>query len=231
MDQDQKVYVFSMEMGRDQFWSRLLSRLAGVDATRMAKGTLNKRELRKLVKAKKDLEKVKGNLFLDDTTYDATDLINKAAELIAEHGPGVVIIDYLQMAQSEPGESMYEKVSRVSRQYKLVGKGMQVPVFTLAQMNREGEDLTEDSETHDSVLEGSGKIEQYADVVLMLLGLRRPGIVRRTIVQHKDRHRESGHRIRLSFNQSIMRFEEEGFWTNITRGPAPQTMKAKDFFN
>jgi replicative DNA helicase len=116
---------------------------------------------------------------------------------------------------------------------------MHVPVFCLAQMNREGEDLNEDSETLDSVLEGSGKIEQYADVIIFILGLRRPGIVQRTLVLHKERHREAGYRIKLDFNQPVMTFEHSGAWAtraqaiNAASAPvqAPKTVTKKDFFS
>lgn len=217
-------YIYSMEMSRDQFWQRMLARMAGVDATRLRDGKINKTEMRKLIRARKYLEKYPMPIFLDDTTYDSTELVNKCSEQIAENGPGVVFIDYLQMAQEQEREGDYAKVSRVAREYKLLGKGMAVPVVALTQMNREGEDLTIDSETIDRVLEGSGKIEQYADVILIILGPRKPGIVLRVIVQHKDRHREPGHRFRLDYHQALMRFEKEGHWGRIAKAANQMSM-------
>ncbi len=228
------VYIYSMEMSKDQLWKRMLSRIAQVDGNRLNKGDLIRSELKRLLKAQKVFDKLP--IIVDDTTYDSVEVVNKAAAQIAEFGKGVVMIDYLQMATNHPLERNYEKVSRVSREYKLLAKGMEVPVFALAQMNREGEDLNEDSETLDSVLEGSGKIEQYADVIIFQLGLRRPGIVRRTLVLHKERHREAGHRIKLDFNQPVMTFDHEGAWTVLANQINAQTKQntptnARKFFS
>jgi len=209
------VYVYSMEMSKQQFWLRLLSRIAQVDGKRLQKGTLLGSEWKRIIRTIRDIKQNPLPILVDDTTYDSTDVVNKAAELIARHGYGAVLIDYLQMATNRENERNYDKVSRVCREYKLLAKGMHVPVLALAQMNREGEDLNEDSETLDSVLEGSGKIEQYADVIIFLLGLRRPGIVQRTLVLHKERHREAGHRIKLDFNQPVMTFGSHGKWSAI----------------
>lgn len=228
------VFIFSMEMTRDQLWLRMLCRIAQIDAKRLQKGTLNKTELRRLIAAEKKLAASPLPIFVDDTTNDAGEVINVAGELVSQHGKGVVMIDYLQMATNYRGESHYEKNSRVPRQYKLMAKALNVPAFVLAQMNREGEDLTEDSETLDTVLEGSGKIEQYADVILFLLGMRRPGIVKRVLVLHKERHREAGHRVPLDFNQPMMTFEHEGFWAVQAQqiiSSMNKTVSPRDFFS
>lgn len=229
------VYLFSMEMTRDQVWMRLLSRVAQVDGKRLQKGTLNKTEWRRILAAEKLINEKGLPIYVDDTTLDASEVVNTAAEMIGTHGHGLVMIDYLQMATNHQGESHYEKNSRVPREYKLLAKAMHVPVFVLAQMNREGEDLTEDSETLDTVLEGSGKIEQYADVILFVLGMRRPGIVRRVVVVHKERHREAGHRVKLDFNQPVMTFEPEGFWAmqaqQVMSAPQLKSVTPRDFFS
>lgn len=228
------VYVYSMEMGKEQFWARLLSRIAQVDGKRIAKGTLVSAEWRRILTAQRSYKKNPLPIFVDDSTYDAGEVVNKAAEQIAKYGKGIVMVDYLQMATNLPDESAYSKNSRVPRQYKLLAKGMKVTVFCLAQMNREGEDLTEDSETVDNVIEGSGKIEQYADVILFFLGLRRPGIVRRVCVIHKERHREAGYRVKLDFNQPVMTFESEGFWAARAASMSPiiqTSVKSTDFFS
>lgn len=234
------VYIYSMEMTKDQFWTRLLARAAQVDGKRLQKGTLVYSEWRRVLRAKKELEDRPLPIFIDDSTYDATEVVNKAAELIAEHGMGLVLIDYLQMATNHAGETDYQKNSRVPRQYKLLAKAMGVPVFCLAQMNREGEDLTEESETLDRVIEGSGKIEQYADVIFFLLGPKSPGIVERILVLHKERHREAHHRIGFDFNQPVMTFQGKGSWaqqakqinsTMRTRIGNSGTITAREFFS
>ena len=221
------LYIYSMEMTADQFWLRLIARAAQVDGKRLQKGTLNYSEIRRMLKVEEELSLLP--IFIDDTTYDANLVVDKAAEMIELHGKGIVMIDYMQMAVSRPGESAYDKNSRIPRQYKLLAKSMNVPVFCLAQMNREGEDLTEESETTDSVIEGSGKIEQYADVILYLLGKKSPGIVRRTLVVHKERHRDPAHKVKFDFNQPVMTFEPEGFWANQAKQMTTM-INSKDMF-
>lgn len=208
------IYIFSMEMASDQLWRRVLAAYAGVNATRMKKGELSFREWRRLLKAEYELKRNPLPIYVDDGVTDSEQVINRAAELVHKHGPGVVMIDYLQLAAPKQGESMYEMNSRLPREYKLMAKALNVPVVCLAQMNRSGDDATDRSETFDSMLEGSGKIEQAADVILYLLGPKGPGIVSRTIVLHKDRHGENSHRIPVDFHQPLMTFKEQGAWAH-----------------
>lgn len=223
------VYVYSMEMDATQFWGRLLARMAGVDGTRIQKGQLNYYEWRRLLRVGKELETNPLPIFVDDTTYDSTDVVNKASDMIAEHGKGVVMVDYIQMATKYPNEASHEKTARVVRQYKILAKGMHVPVFALSQLNREGEDLTEDSDITDSAVAESDQIPRYADVMMFLLGERKPGIVRRTLALHKERHREAGHRFKFDFHQALMRFESEGHWTNRAQTLSTQ-VTSRNFF-
>lgn len=224
-------YIFSMEMTNEQLWKRILSNMAQVNGTRLMQGNMGFKEWRRVHKAIAQAKELELPIFVDDMAHDAEAVVDRAADLTHEHGKGIVFIDYLQMAANKPQESDYEKNSRVPRTYKRAAKVLETPFFVAAQLNRTAEEATEDSETFDSFYEGSGKIEQYADLGFFMLGPREPGIVSRTIIQHKDRHRESFHRMPLSFNQPLMRFEEKGYVPKQIQSSQtlPISVKADDF--
>jgi hypothetical protein len=117
---------------------------------------------------------------------------------------------------------MFDAVTRITHDLKLLAKALQCPVVALTQLNRTADDATSDSQTYDSWLRGSGDIEQAADVIMFLLGEKGPGIKERIAAIHKERHRESGLRIMLEFNQPIMRFAAAG-----TYGLTPGTIERK----
>ena len=103
---------------------------------------------------------------------------------------------------------MYEKNSRVPHQFKQFAKALHVPVLALAQLNRTADGASPTSKTFDSWLEGSGKIEQVADVVIFIQGEKHRGNVRRVLSLHKERHREANHDVTVEFLPAQMLFRE-----------------------
>lgn len=221
MDQGVPVYIFSMEMSRDQIWRRFLARASSVDHGRIITGRLTREDWSAINNAAKELEEKDFPIVVDDHTRKTDELLDIAGELMYKHGPGVVMIDYLQLARKNPGESTYDAVSRFAYEYKYMSKILDCPVLALTQLNRTADDATTDSQTYDSWLRGSGDLEQSSDVILFLLGERGPGIVERSIVVHKERHRGAGHRISLEFNQPIMQFGTPGTWLTTAHGHTP----------
>jgi replicative DNA helicase len=79
----------------------------------------------------------------------------------------LVVVDYLGLCRTQARTAkLYEQVSYVSRQLKLLAKDLNVPVMTLAQLNRENAREGRPPRLFD--LRDSGSIEQDADVVLLL---------------------------------------------------------------
>ncbi|MCG7882356.1 MAG: DnaB-like helicase C-terminal domain-containing protein [Candidatus Thiodiazotropha endolucinida] len=81
-----------------------------------------------------------------------------------ERGAKLVIVDYLQRIRAADRKlSAYERVSHVAMSLKELARNLNVPVLSLAQINREGA-----KNARMEHLKGSGDIEQEADVIMML---------------------------------------------------------------
>lgn len=204
-------YYFSVEMAHMQLFTRQLAVRSGVSMTRMSTGQLTKNDWALLEEAQELTRNVdKYPLYVDDMSRSTDRIFEVAAQLVHRHGVGVIWVDYLQLLQRQARESMFDAVTRITHDLKLLAKALQVPVVALTQLNRTADDATSDSQTYDSWLRGSGDIEQAADVIVFLLGEKGPGIKERIFALHKERHREAGLRIMLEFNQPIMRFAAQG---------------------
>ena len=219
--------IFSMEMSKLQFFKRGISTIAGVSQTRITTGQLTGEDWKKIRAAQKLVsDPTKYPLYVDDLSRSTDRIFEIAADLVYNKGVQVIFIDYLQLAQRLPRESIFDAVTRFTHDFKLMAKALNVCVVCLTQLNRTADDATSDSQTYDSWLRGSGDIEQAADVIIFLLGEKGPGVKERIAALHKERHREGGLRIDLEFNQPLMQFGEQGTW-QITQ-PGPDIKRRED---
>ena len=106
-------------------------------------------------------------LFIDDTAgIHLMDMHAKLRRTKAEHGLGLVIIDYLQLMSGRGRyENRNQEISTISRGMKLLAKDLNVPVIVLSQLNRAPETRQGDHKPMLSDLRESGFIEQDADLV------------------------------------------------------------------
>ena len=93
------VAVFSLEMSGESLLNRLICGRARVDQQKFRAGYLNNDDRRKLAQAA--MEMVEAPLFIDDTPgVNLMDVHAKLRRVQAEHGLGLVVIDYLQLMTS-----------------------------------------------------------------------------------------------------------------------------------
>jgi len=158
-----RVYIFSLEMGRDELLTRMICSEAFVDSLKFRAGYLSDRERYKFQAASHQLSEYQ--ICIDDTAHMT---VPKIAERIEQHGrPDLVIVDYLQLvAGAGKKENRTQEVSQVSRGLKLLAKELRIPFLVLAQLNRSPETRpTGDGVPQLSDLRESGSIEQDADAV------------------------------------------------------------------
>ncbi|MDQ7031438.1 MAG: replicative DNA helicase [Desulfonauticus sp.] len=164
---DVPVAIFSLEMSKEQLMMRMLCSWGKVDLSRIRTGFIADEDFIRLTDAATVLSEA--DIFIDDTPALTTlEVRARSRRLKAEHGLGMIIIDYLQlMRPSKRIDSREQEISEISRSLKALAKELNVPVVALSQLNRKVEERS-DKRPKLSDLRESGAIEQDADLILFL---------------------------------------------------------------
>ena len=161
------VAVFTIEMSAEQLVQRMMCAQARANAHRLRTGYFQDEEWERLARAAGEL--YDAPIYIDDTT-DITALAMRAKcrRLKAEHGLGLVIVDYLQLMRSHRRiDNRVQEISEIARGLKSLARELKVPVIALSQLSRAVE-RREDKRPMLSDLRESGSIEAEADMVMML---------------------------------------------------------------
>jgi replicative DNA helicase len=207
------VGIFSLEMGKGQLATRMLSSEARVDAHKMRTGYLSMSE------DWPRLEEASERLYhapvwiMDTPALTITQVRSKARRLKSEHPElRLLMIDYLQLMQGDGGrtQSREQQISAISRGLKGLAKELDLPILALSQLNR-GVEGRPNKRPILSDLRESGAIEQDADAILFIY--RDEYYNRETVdkgvaelIIAKHRHGALG-TVRLAFQASNVRFE------------------------
>ncbi|MFH1144745.1 MAG: replicative DNA helicase [Candidatus Eisenbacteria bacterium] len=161
------VGVFSLEMSREQVVQRFLCSRARIPARRLRTGFLKESEWPQLTQAAARLSEAP--IFIDDTpAIGLMEMRAKARRLKARHGLGVLLVDYLQLAQGlQNPESRQQEISQISQGLKALAKELDIPVIAGSQLSRAVE-ARENKRPILSDLRESGAIEQDADLVMFI---------------------------------------------------------------
>jgi len=153
-------------MSKEQMVQRLLCSVARVDAGRLRTGNLGDSDWPKLTTAAGQLSDA--HIFIDDTpAISVLELRSKARRLKAEHGLGLIVVDYLQLMRGSNTENRQQEISEISRSLKALAKELELPVLALSQLNRSLESRT-DKRPMMADLRESGAIEQDADIIMFV---------------------------------------------------------------
>lgn len=161
------VGIFSLEMSKEELVDRLLVSQADIDAWRLKTGKLTDEDFTKLSDAMGEL--AEAPLYIDDTPgMNIIEMRTKARRLQVEHGVKLIIVDYLQLADSgRKFDNRVQEVSVISQSLKNIARELRIPVLACSQLSRAVEARgTKVPELSD--LRESGSIEQDADVVMFL---------------------------------------------------------------
>jgi len=161
------VGIFSLEMSQEELVDRLLVGQADVDAWRLKTGKLSETDFTKLSQAMGEL--ADAPIYIDDTPgASVSEMRSKARRLQLEHDIGLLIVDYLQLA--DPGrryDNRVQEVSIISQALKNLARELKIPVLAVSQLSRAVEHRGE-RKPQLADLRESGAIEQDADVVMFL---------------------------------------------------------------
>ncbi len=161
------VGIFSLEMSSQQLVDRMLAAEGRVSSWHLRTGRLhNENDFTALQEALSRMSKAP--LFIDDFAGNTIARMRSVArKLKAEHGLGLIVVDYLQLIiTSRQYDNMVNQVTEISRSLKQLAKELDVPVIALSQLSRAVEQRGGKPRLSD--LRDSGSIEQDADVVMFI---------------------------------------------------------------
>ena len=161
------VAIFSLEMSKEQLALRMLCSQAEVNSHKLRTGHLNEDEWGELAKVVQQM--YEAPIFIDDASETtALTMRAKCRRLMAEHGLGLVIVDYLQLMNSHRNvDNRAQEIGEIARGLKSLARELKVPVIALSQLSRAVESR-EDKRPRLSDLRESGSIEAEADMVCFL---------------------------------------------------------------
>lgn len=169
IDQKLPVGIFSLEMSREQIVDRLIAACSGVNLWRMRTGYLSRDEndFQRINEAINLLSQ--SSIYIDDSpTANILEIRSKARRLQSEYGLGLIVLDYLQLMESQDNrENRVQEVSEISRALKALARELNVPVLAISQLSRAVESRTPAIPKLADLRE-SGSLEQDADVVLFI---------------------------------------------------------------
>ena len=159
--------IFSLETSKEQLVQRLLCAEAEVDGSKLRTGFLADTDWPKLARAMGKLSEAP--MFIDDSAnISVIEMRAKARKLKAEHGLGLIVVDYLQMIQSyKRTENRTQEISEIARSLKSLAKELEIPLIAISQLSRAVE-MTGTRRPMLSHLRESGELEQVSDLVLFI---------------------------------------------------------------
>ena len=164
------VAIFSLEMSAEQLVERMVACESTIALNNIKDGQFeSKNDWTRFNTACSKLGQL--NLYFDDSSGSTISSIRaKCRKLSADVGLDFIVIDYLQLIESDSYNSkasQQEQISKISRSLKLMARELNVPVLALSQLSRAVE-KREDKIPIMADLRDSGSIEQDADIVLFL---------------------------------------------------------------
>lgn len=170
--QNKTVGIVSLEMSNTEIASRLVAIDTDTDFAVIYRGLYaDSREAEALYNKIRTSTHKLPIYVSDKTDVNVLEIKSKAAKLKHLHGLDCLIIDYLQLIDSDEqrGRTRENEIAKISRATKIIAKDLNIPVILLCQLNRE---VTRRKGTDRypqlSDFRESGSIEQDADVVMFL---------------------------------------------------------------
>lgn len=171
------VGIFSLEMSKEQIVDKLLCAEAKVDLRKLRSGRLSSEgendEFSRISEAMNTL--ADAPLYIDDAGSNNVMAMRTMARRLQNETKnlGLIIIDYLQLMQSDRtrrsgySDNRVQELGEITRSLKSLAKELNIPIIAISQLSRAVESR-EGQKPRLSDLRESGTIEQDADVVLMI---------------------------------------------------------------
>jgi len=155
----------SLEMAKEQLTQRLMSLVSEVDHHRLRNGKLAPEEEHKLEEALQETANLP--LYILERSHLTPQALRSCCRKLYRLGVRLVVLDYLQLMTVTGEKNREQEIACISRSIKGIAKELNIPIITLAQLNRQVENR-EDKRPRLSDLRESGSLEADADLVLLL---------------------------------------------------------------
>lgn len=164
------VALFNLEMSTTELMIRMFSAYARIPMQDIRGGKIEDYELTKITAISQKLCDAT-KFFIDDGhNLTLSKLRSKLRKLkTQENNISIAFIDYLQLMQPDKSKNLprHEEIAEISRGLKKLARELEIPIVTLAQLNRSLE-YRDDKRPILSDLKESGSIEQDADIIIFL---------------------------------------------------------------
>lgn len=158
--QKKKVLLISGEMTDIQILFRNIASLTGISVNKIKDRNLNEKEMKEYINILSALSQ--GDyLHINDNTYSISGIKREIKRI----NPDLVIIDYLQILESEDVKDGEGKLAEISRKIKKMTIDFEIPIIELAQLNDE---LKDERPKGDRPMRGSKQIFMDANNVIYL---------------------------------------------------------------
>lgn len=218
------VFIFSLEMPKEQLIARLLSMCSGVELHSLRSANLSEDDLHNIILGSRKVIEHYDRLVIDDSSNQTPhSLRTRTRRYMRQHGqPSLIVIDYLQLVRCPEMENRTQEIAEISRALKALGKEIGCPILALSQLNRQVESRT-DKRPNNGDLRDSGALEQDADVIALIYrdevyhpATTRPGLTE--LIISKQRQGPTG-TINIHFDGKFTLFSEYPV-TNDSKGVA-----------
>lgn len=163
---------FTLEMGKEEVWSRMVASGARVDLKDVEKRGATDKDFSLIRNAIGEM--AGAPIYIcDQATITVQQIEAMVARHVAKRGKlDFLVVDYLQLMSSPSGsrgakQNEAVRIGEISRGFKLMAKDFGIPIVVLSQLNREVEHR-QGGRPQLSDLRDSGSLEQDADMVMFI---------------------------------------------------------------
>ena len=163
----QPVAFCSLEMGDAELGRRIFGVESGLPAQDLKRGRLSDHGWVRLENGVRRMKELPIYLDDPDAMPSIQQITSRCRRMQAQHGLGLVVVDYLQLVQPSRGMgSREQEVTSIGRGLKAMARALRVPVVTGCQLSKEAD--KRNGKPHRGDLRESGAIAHDADILLFV---------------------------------------------------------------
>ena len=166
IDQNIPTLAFTLEVSAAECTTNVLVQKSRVDGWRILKAQLRDYDWVNLTNASEAIAEAPIYL-LDTAGLSIGEVLSHSRHAKLKHNVGFIVVDYLQLMDTQGRESREQAIAAMSRELKKLARELEIPVLAVSQLNR-GVEYRENKRPLMSDLRESGSIEQDADVVILM---------------------------------------------------------------